>query len=87
MSQKIKIGINGLGRIGRLVFRELFDNPNFEIVAVNDLTPGEVLAYLLMHDSAQGLWKNKEVVYDNQRLIIDNCHISITNIRDIKDLQ
>ncbi len=50
----IKVAINGFGRIGRLAFRKIFGDPEFEIVAVNDLTKPEMLAYLLKYDSVQG---------------------------------
>jgi glyceraldehyde 3-phosphate dehydrogenase len=51
---KIKVGINGFGRIGRLVFRRLIDNPEVEIVKINDLTDNLTLAHLLKYDSTQG---------------------------------
>lgn len=52
----MKVAINGFGRIGRLVFRQMFDNPDVEIVAINDLTSAEMLAYLLKYDTAQGTY-------------------------------
>jgi glyceraldehyde 3-phosphate dehydrogenase len=51
----IKIAINGFGRIGRLVFRELIKNNNVQVVAINDLTSAETLAHLLKYDSAHGV--------------------------------
>lgn len=48
-----RIAINGFGRIGRLVFREMFDNGEFEVVAINDLTSPKMLAHLLKYDSVQ----------------------------------
>lgn len=50
----IKVGINGFGRIGRNVFRVALNNPNFEVVAVNDLTDAKTLAHLLKYDSVHG---------------------------------
>ncbi|MGN0733291.1 MAG: glyceraldehyde 3-phosphate dehydrogenase NAD-binding domain-containing protein, partial [Emergencia sp.] len=50
----IKIAINGFGRIGRLSFRTIFNDPTFDVVAINDLTKPEMLAYLLKYDSVQG---------------------------------
>ena len=47
----IKVAINGFGRIGRLVFRIMEEDPDFEIVAINDLTDAEQLAYLLKYDT------------------------------------
>ncbi len=51
---KIKVGINGFGRIGRLVFRNLIEHPDVEVVKVNDLTDNATLAHLLKYDSTQG---------------------------------
>jgi len=48
---KVKVGINGFGRIGRLVFRQALNNPNYEIVAINDLCDPKTLAHLLKYDS------------------------------------
>jgi len=53
----IKVGINGFGRIGRLVFRALIDNPAVEIVKINDLTDNATLAHLLKYDTAHGKFK------------------------------
>ena len=50
----IKIGINGFGRIGRLVFRSAIENDDFEVICVNDLLEVEHLAYLLKYDSVHG---------------------------------
>jgi glyceraldehyde 3-phosphate dehydrogenase len=51
----IKIAINGFGRIGRLVFRELIKKSDVQVVAINDLTSAETLAHLLKYDSAHGV--------------------------------
>ena len=53
----IRIGINGFGRIGRLVYRIASEDPNFEIAGVNDLVPAENLAYLLAHDTMHGRFR------------------------------
>jgi glyceraldehyde 3-phosphate dehydrogenase len=53
----VKVGINGFGRIGRLVLRAGIDNPNIEFVGINDLFSPDVLAYLLKHDSTHGHFK------------------------------
>ena len=50
----IKVAINGFGRIGRLAFRLMHNNPQFEVVALNDLSNADELAYLLKYDTAQG---------------------------------
>jgi glyceraldehyde 3-phosphate dehydrogenase len=54
----VKVGINGFGRIGRNVFRAALDNPNVEIVAVNDLTDAHTLAHLLKYDSVHGVHRH-----------------------------
>ena len=73
----IKIAINGFGRIGRLSFRRIFDDKDFEIVAVNDLAKPEMLAYLLKHDSVQGGYKNHEVSNDDGHIIVGDKKIKI----------
>ena len=55
----VKLGINGFGRIGRCVFRAAMNNPDLEIVAVNDLTDAATLAHLLKYDSVHGIWDAK----------------------------
>ena len=55
----IKIGINGFGRIGRLVLRAGITNPNLEFVGINDLVPADNLAYLLKHDGEVQLWRSR----------------------------
>ncbi len=70
----IKVGINGFGRIGRLVFRRLFNNPNVEIVKINDLTDNATLAHLLKYDSAHGKF-DKSVSGDDQYIVVDGKKI------------
>jgi len=73
MSKK-KIAINGFGRIGRLVLRQLLSNPDAEVVAVNDLTDVATLAHLFKYDSAQGSFKGS-VSYDSNGLVINGKHL------------
>lgn len=61
----VKVGINGFGRIGRLVFRAGIDNPNIEFVGINDLVPPENLAYLLKYDSTHGRFKGTVEAQDD----------------------
>ena len=68
----IKVGINGFGRIGRLVFRILVDNPNVEIVKINDLTDNETLAHLLKYDTAHGRFNGTIRVDQERRALICN---------------
>ncbi|MDD3191028.1 MAG: type I glyceraldehyde-3-phosphate dehydrogenase [Candidatus Pacebacteria bacterium] len=76
-----KIAINGFGRIGRLSFRIAFDNPEFEIVAVNDLTDTKTLAHLLKYDSNYGIY-GKTVDFDEENLIVDGKNIRVFAEKD-----
>lgn len=70
--EKKKIAINGLGRIGRLCLRGLLDNPGMELVALNDVSPMEVLAYLVRHDTEHGpLDPHHTAKADGDGLVID----------------
>ncbi|HHT72342.1 MAG TPA: type I glyceraldehyde-3-phosphate dehydrogenase [Firmicutes bacterium] len=81
----IKIGINGFGRIGRLVFRGAWGDPNLEIVAINDLTDAETLAHLLKYDSNHGIFQG-EVSVDGDNLVVDGKKIKVMAERDPKNL-
>ncbi len=74
--KKIKIAINGFGRIGRAAFRILALRDDVEIVAINDLTDNKTLAYLLQHDSVFRRYE-KEVSYDEDGLIVDNVKYDV----------
>ncbi|MFT5036707.1 MAG: glyceraldehyde 3-phosphate dehydrogenase [Candidatus Azotimanducaceae bacterium] len=80
-----KVAINGFGRIGRTFFRMAYDNPNFEIVAINDLGDLENLAYLLTYDTAYGRGPYEVSVGDNE-LIVNGKKIAFVQERDPKDL-
>ena len=82
----VKIGINGFGRIGRLVFRATVKRPNVEIVGINDLLDVEHLAYLLEYDSVHGRFDGKIEVKDGN-LVVDGKTIRITAERDPKNLK
>ena len=58
----VKVAMNGFGRIGRLAFRQIFDDKDFEVVAINDLTEPKMLAHLLKYDSTQGRYKYADEV-------------------------
>ena len=66
----IRIGINGFGRIGRMVVRAGTNYPNLEFVAINDLLPSENLAYMFQYDSTHGRFKG-EVTSDVNQLLIN----------------
>lgn len=78
---KIKIGINGFGRIGRLVFRETIKRNNAEVVAINDLLEVDHLAYLLKYDSVHGQFDGKVEVKDG-KLYVNDTYIRITAEKD-----
>lgn len=82
---KAKIAINGFGRIGRLFFKQAFENPNFEIVAINDLGNEENLAYLLKYDTVYGRY-GKEVKAEPGALVVDSKKIKFLQIKDATQL-
>jgi glyceraldehyde 3-phosphate dehydrogenase len=76
-----KVAINGLGRIGRAVFKIIQSNPDLELVAVNDLVPPKNLAYLLNYDTVYGRFE-KKVESDENSLIIEGKHYKVLSERD-----
>jgi glyceraldehyde 3-phosphate dehydrogenase len=66
----IKVAINGFGRIGRLAFREMITGTTFDVVAINDLTDAETLAYLLKYDTNHRTFHEDEISYDGDTLVI-----------------
>ncbi len=84
---KIKVGINGFGRIGRQVTRFILSNhPNIEVVSVNDLTDAATLAHLFKYDSSQGSYKG-DVSVEGSNLVVDGEKIAITAERDPANLK
>ncbi len=82
----IKVGINGFGRIGRMVFRAVAkDFPGIEIVGINDLLDPEYLAYMLKYDSVHGRFDG-DVQVDGNNFVIDGKKIRLTAERDPADL-
>lgn len=67
----MRVAINGLGRIGRATFKILATNPEVEVVAINDLTPADNLAYLLNHDTVYGRYANRVTVLDRALAMAD----------------
>jgi len=82
----IKVAINGFGRIGRLVFRIMEEDPNFEIVAINDLTDAEQLAYLLKYDTNHRNYRIDEISYKDSLLVVGNREIKICSEKDPSNL-
>ncbi len=80
-----RVAINGFGRIGRMIFRAGFGDPNIEFVVINDLSTPQELAYLLKHDSAQGTFDyDVKVVEDG--LLVGDKKIKVISQRDIHAL-
>ncbi|MBO3461652.1 type I glyceraldehyde-3-phosphate dehydrogenase [Aetokthonos hydrillicola Thurmond2011] len=82
---KVKIGINGFGRIGRLVVRAGLNNPNIEFVGINDLVPPDNLAYLLKYDSTHGTFKGNVQAKDDG-ILIDGNFIPCMSIKNPAEL-
>lgn len=80
---KVKLGINGFGRIGRIVFRESLNRDNVEVVAINDLLEVNHLAYLLKYDSVHGRFNGKVEVKEG-KLFVNDKYIRVTAERDPK---
>ena len=82
----MKLGINGFGRIGRLVFRAAIDRPNVEIVGINDLLDVDYIAYMLTYDSVHGKFKG-EVKVENGHLIVNGKNIRVSAEKNPADLK
>ena len=72
-----KVAINGFGRIGRLVFRIMEEDPELEVVAINDLTDAEQLAYLLKYDTSHRRYRANEISYVDDQLVVGNRKIKV----------
>ena len=79
--KKVRVAINGFGRIGRMIFRASFSNPGIEIVAINDLGSIESAKYFLEHDSAQGHF-GREVTIDGEYLVVGDSKVRVCAERD-----
>src|SRR6185312_8772170 len=77
----VKVAINGFGRIGRLVFRQIYNMEGIDVVAINDLTSPKQLAHLLKYDSSQGRFET-EVKYTDNSIIVNGEEINIYAQRD-----
>lgn len=84
----VKVGINGFGRIGRLVFRAAMDRKDIEIVAINDLGTVDYLAYMLKYDTVHGRFNGTiEADVQNSKLIVNGKPIRVTAIKDPAELK
>lgn len=82
----IKVGINGFGRIGRLVFRAMAERSNIEVVGINDLIDAEYMAYMLKYDSVHGPFKG-EVSVQGNNLVVNGKTIRVTSEKDPNNLK
>jgi len=78
----IKVAINGFGRIGRLVFRLMDNDPNFEIVAINDLTDAEQLAYLLKYDTNHRNYRIDDIDFVDNKIVVGGKEITVYAEKD-----
>ncbi len=82
----IKVGINGFGRIGRLVFRAMTERDNIEVVGINDLINAEYMAYMLKYDSVHGIFPG-EVSVEGNDLVVNGKKIRVTAEKDPTNLK
>ena len=81
----LKVGINGFGRIGRMVFKIMLERGGFDIVAINDLTDAKTLAHLLKYDSTHGRFKG-EVKAKDKSIVVNGKEVDILSIKDPSEL-
>ncbi|PIE89136.1 MAG: type I glyceraldehyde-3-phosphate dehydrogenase [Acidobacteria bacterium] len=82
----IKVGINGFGRIGRVVYRIAFSHPEIEVVAINDLTDAKTLAHLLKYDSTHGIF-NEDVSVEGGNICVGSKKVQVFSERDPANLK
>lgn len=81
----IKIGINGFGRIGRMVFKVMLERGNFDVVAINDITDAKTLAHLFKYDSIHGRYKG-DVKAKEKSIVVDGKEVEILSIKNPTEL-
>ena len=84
--EKIKVGINGFGRIGRLVFRASIERENIQVVAINDLLDVDYMAYMLKYDSIHGQFKG-DIKVEDGCLVVNGDKIRVTSEKDPANLK
>ncbi|AGL90219.1 Glyceraldehyde-3-phosphate dehydrogenase [Candidatus Phytoplasma australiense] len=83
---KVRVAINGFGRIGKLAFRLIFGNPKFQVVAINDLSSLETISYLLKYDSIQRPYEVDAVSFEGKNLIVKGEQIPVFQEKNPQDL-
>lgn len=81
-----KVAINGFGRIGRLVFRIMEEDPELEVVAINDLTDAEQLAYLLKYDTNHRNYRVNEIGHEDDKIVIGDRKVKVYAEKDPANL-
>lgn len=82
----VRIAINGFGRIGRLAFRQIYNDSDIEVVAINDLTDTRTLSHLLKYDTAQGKFMENKISYTDDDIVVDGKNIRIYKENDPSNL-
>lgn len=85
MSAKIRVGINGFGRIGRSLFRLLYEHPQIDVVAINDLADARTLSHLLKYDSVHGQFPF-EVNFNSEGILVDDHLFPLVNTSNLENL-
>ena len=80
-----RIAINGFGRIGRIAFRKMFEDSDFEIVAINSMSGSETAAHLLKYDSAHGPYKIDSIKFDENNIYVDDKVIKVVTAREASE--
>ena len=82
----VKVAINGFGRIGRLCFRLMEEDKDYEVVAINDLTDAEQLAYLLKYDTNHRGYRNDEISFEGDQIIVGDRKVKVYSEKDPTNL-
>ena len=82
----VKVAINGFGRIGRLCFRLMEEDSDYEVVAINDLTDAEQLAYLLKYDTNHRGYRNDEISFEGDQIVVGDRKVKVYSEKDPANL-
>ena len=82
----VKVAINGFGRIGRLCFRLMEEDSDYEVVAINDLTDAEQLAYLLKYDTNHRGYRNDEISFEGDQIVVGDRKIKVYSEKEPANL-
>ena len=85
MTNSIKIGINGFGRIGRTLFRSLIDHPHIEVMAINDISNARTLSHLLKYDSIHGVLEGT-VTFSEKEIIVNGVSVAFSSEKHVENI-